>query len=43
MRINHWLLVLYLPIFILEKGYSQNDEIGVLEVQEIKVFVAAQP
>ena len=49
--INHWLLVFFLPMFILFiflplfmlKMYLQNDETGVLEILESKIFFAAQP
>ena len=43
-EINHWLLVLFLPMFIFCKRiYSQNDETGILEVLEIFFFFATQP
>ena len=41
--IKDWLLMFFLLIFIFfKKMHSQNDEIGVLEVREIKIFFAAQ-
>ena len=43
-EINHWLLVLFLPMFIFcKRMYSQNDETGILEVLEIFFFFATQP
>ena len=43
-EIKHGLLMFFLLIFIFfKKMYSQNDEIGVLEVLEIKIFFASQP
>ena len=39
--IKHWLLVFFLTIIIFFKNiYFQNDETGILEVLEIKIFFA---